>query len=251
MESNPQVRKLQRTLRPAPIYPTLEKWIARESIPFSLDSSATFSATVDQVVKSLSDSVKLLGFGEAMHSSEDILKLRNRLFQRLVSAYGFTSIALESSFPRARIVNEYVAGLGPTSYEAMQDAGFSHGFGRLEANRELVEWMREYNARTSNPIKLRFYGFDSPTEMTHTDSPRHLLAFVLEYLDSVHPSSAQAHRQRIEPLLGEDADWENPAAMMDPTQSVGLSPQAAALRIATEELIVELEVRRPELIARK
>src|SRR5215204_1176085 len=236
-------------IRPAPSYPTLENWIARESIPFSLDSSATFSASVDQMVKSLDSSVKLLGFGEAMHGDEDILKLRNRLFQRLVSAYGFTSIALESSFPRARIVNEYFAGLGPPSYEALQDTGFSHGFGRLEANRELVEWMREYNARTSNPIKLRFYGFDSPTEMTHTDSPRHLLAFVLEYLDSMHPASAQAHHQRIRPLLGEDAAWENPAAMMDPTQSVGLSTEATALRIATEELIVELQVRRPELIA--
>src|SRR5215216_711869 len=97
--------------RPAPSYPTLEKRVARESIPFSLDSSAMFSASVDQVVKSLDSSVKLLGFGEAMHGDEDILKLRNRLFQRLVSAYGFTSIALESSFPRARMVNEYVAGL--------------------------------------------------------------------------------------------------------------------------------------------
>src|SRR3954454_23212178 len=143
-------------IRSAPSYPTLEKWIARESIPCSLDSSATFSATVDQVIKSLSGSVRLLGFGEAMHGSEDILKLRNRLFQRLVSAYGFTSIALESSFPRARMVNEFVAGLGPPSYEALQDTGFSHGFGRSEANRQLVEWMREYNARTSNPIKLQF-----------------------------------------------------------------------------------------------
>ncbi len=38
--------------------------------------------------------------------------------------------------------------------------------------------------------------------------------------------------------------------MMDPTQSVGLSPAATALRIETEELISELRVRRPELVAK-
>jgi erythromycin esterase-like protein len=37
--------------------------------------------------------------------------------------------------------------------------------------------------------------------------------------------------------------------MMDPTKSIGLSPAATALRIETEDLISELHVRRPELVA--
>ena len=43
---------------------------------------------------------------------------------------------------------------------------------------------------------------------------------------------------------------ENPAAAMDPTQSVGLSDAATALRIETEDLMTELQIRRPELVAR-
>ena len=160
---------LQRS--PEPVYATLDDWIAREAIPFSVDSPETFNAAVDRVIASLGDSVELLGFGEALHGGEDILILRNRLFQRLVEAHGYSAIAVESSFPRARVVNEYVAGRGPASYEAVQDTGFSHGFGRLDANRELVEWMRRYNADPSHRVKLQFYGFDSPTEMTGTDSP--------------------------------------------------------------------------------
>ena len=62
--------------------------------------------------------------------------------------------------------------------------------------------------------------------------------------------AAREYRQRIDPLLGQDSDWENPAAMMDPTKSVGLSPAATALRIETEDLIAELQVRRPELVAK-
>lgn len=43
-------------------------------------------------------------------------------------------------------------------HEAVRDVGFSHGFGALEANRELVAWMRRYNADPSRRVKLRFYG---------------------------------------------------------------------------------------------
>jgi len=231
------------------MHTTLDDWIRREGIPFSVDSPASFSRAVDRVLASLGDSVELLGFGEALHGGEDILILRNRLFQRLVEAHGYSAIAIESSFPRARVVNEYVAGRGPASQEAVQDTGFSHGFGRLDANRELVEWMRRYNADSSARVQLQFYGFDSPTEMTGSDSPRQVLHFVLDYLASIDGASGQERRQRIDSLLGQDADWENPAAMMDPTKSVGLSPAATALRIETEDLITELHIRRPELVA--
>jgi erythromycin esterase len=229
---------------------SLDDWIAREAIPFSVDSPTTFNVAVDKVMTSLGGSVELLGFGEALHGGKDILTLRNRLFQHLVEVHGYSAIAIESSFPRARVVNEYVAGRGPESYDAVQDTGFSHGFGLLEANRELVEWMRQYNADPSHQVKLQFYGFDSPTEMTGTDSPEQVLHFVLDYLASIDSASSLEYRERIDLLLGQDSDWENPAAMMDPTKSVGLSPAATQLRIETEELISELCVRRPELAAK-
>ncbi len=234
----------------APIYATLDDWISREAIPFSFDSAKSFNAAVAKIVADGGESVELLGFGEALHGGEDILILRNRLFQRLAEAHGYSAIAVESSFPRGRAMNEFVAGRGPASYEAVRDSGFSHNFGRLDANRELVEWMRAYNADPSHRVKLQFYGFDFPSEMTGCDSPRGVLRFVLDYLSSIDRAGGQEHRGRIEPLLGQDSDWENPAAMMDPAKSIGLSPSAAALRLETEDLITELRLRRPELVAK-
>jgi erythromycin esterase-like protein len=235
--------------QPFPTYATLGDWIAREALPFSVDSPGPFKAAVEKLIISLGDSVEVLGFGEPLHGGEDFLILRNRLFERLVEAHGYSAIAIESSFPRARLVNEYVAGRGPISYEEVQDAGFSHGFGRLDANRELVEWMRRYNAHPAHGVKLRFYGFDSPTEMTGTDSPRQLLYFVLDYLATIGGTDEPERRQRIESHLGQDAQWQNPEAMMDPAKAVGRSPAATALRIETEDLITELQLHRPELAA--
>jgi erythromycin esterase-like protein len=226
-------------------HPTLDEWIAREAIPLSVDSP---DAAIDTLAASLGDAVELLGFGEALHGSEEMLLLRNRLFQRLVTAHGYRAIAIESSFPRGRVANAYVAGRGPASYEEVQEAGFGHGFGKLEANRELVEWMRRYNADPSHPVKLRFYGFDIPSSPTGNASPRQVLRFAVDYLASIDSASGQQHRQRIEGLLGQDFDWEDPATYADHTKSVGLSPAAAALRIATEDLITELRTRHPELV---
>src|SRR3954469_16262346 len=215
-------------------YRTLEEWIAREAIAFSLDSDESVHAAIDRVVGALGEAVEVLGLGEPLHGDEAFLLLRNRLFQRLVEAHGFAAIAIESSFPRAHAVNEYVAGSGAATYEELQEVGFSHGFGRSEANRELVEWMRSYNADLGRAVKLRFYGFDSPTEMMTTDSPRRVLWFVLDYLASVDADHGQEFRQRVEPLIGDDAAWENSEAAFDPGKSIGLSPAANALRLEIE-----------------
>jgi erythromycin esterase len=98
---------IQPMSHPAPIHATLDDWIAREATQFSVDSPESFDAALDKVVASLGGPVELLGFGEPLHGGEDLLILRNRLFQRLVEAHGYSAIAIESSFPRARAVNEY------------------------------------------------------------------------------------------------------------------------------------------------
>jgi erythromycin esterase-like protein len=230
----------------APNYATLDEWIAAESIHISLDA---FPRDFDRAVAALGASVELLGFGEPLHGAPEPLILRNRIFARLVEAHGYSAIAVESSFPRGRFVDEYITGgASGAAYETIQQKGFSHGFGKLDANREFVEWMRRYNADPAHPTKLRFYGFDSPTEMTGTDSPRQCLQFALDYLAAMDSASGAARRKRIDALIGSDADWENPAAMMDPGKSIGLSPAATELRMETEELLNELNVRRPELI---
>lgn len=240
--------------QPAAKHASLDEWIACDAIPFSFESPDRFNVAVDTLVASLGTSVELLGLGEALHGGEDILILRNRLFQRLVEAHGYSAIAIESCFVGARAVNDYVAGRSQTSYDEIQETGFSHGFGRLVANRELVEWMRNYNqkprAGRSEPIKLQFYGFDMPTGTFRSASPRGALHVVLDYLALMESECSGERRQRIDSLLGADEAWENPAAFADPSKSVGNSPAATALRIETEDLIMELRTRRSEWVGK-
>ncbi|WP_227379621.1 erythromycin esterase family protein [Haladaptatus halobius] len=120
--------------------------------------------------------------------------------------------------------------------------------GVTDANRELMEWMRQYNADATNSEQIRFYGIDAPTENDSADSPRHALIVALEYLSSLDEAAAEQHREKIESFLGNDADWENPEAMRDPSKAIGLSSDATDLQIATEDLAMELRIKRPELV---
>lgn len=237
-------------VRPAPTYATLDDWIAREAMPFALDVPDTVDAAVDRVSAALGDVVDLLGLGEALHGGEELLLLRNRLFQRLAEAHGYSAIAIESSFHRSRVVNDFVNGRGPDSYAAVRDAGFSRDFGRLDANRELVEWMRRRNADPAQRVKLHFYGFDMPGMAAGPASPHEVIGGALDYLAALDPASADEHRQRMAPLLVPDPKWENPLSWLDPSTAPDLVATLTALRLATEDLIAELHTRHPALVAR-
>jgi erythromycin esterase-like protein len=213
-----------------------------------VESTPSLNDAVDKVLASLGDSVELLGFGEALHGGEDILRLRNRFFKRLVEAHGYTAIAIETGYDEAYAVNEYVAGHGPATYETLLDSGYGRAFGRLEANRDLVDWMRQYNSDESRPLKLQFYGFDISIGATRIAGPHRVLRLALDYLSAIDSASGQEHRQQIDSLLAEASGWDE--AWTDPTKAPALKPVGTALRVATEDLITELRVRRPELVAK-
>lgn len=244
-------------------FASVDDWIDRAAIPFSLGDN--FDAAVDRMMAQLGDRVTLLGFGEALHSGDEFLTLRNRLFQRLVEAHGFRAITIETNDMRARLLDAYVQGRGAATYEEIQDSGFTLGIGHWNGNRELVEWIKQYNTDPAHTVKLNLYGTLASDQET-TKSPRQALELALAYLQSVDAASAARHRDIVEPLLGHDAEWEDTASAIAqqimaqifadapatvPTgQEIGLSPRAQSLRLAIDDIEAELQTRRPELVAR-
>ena len=241
---------------------SVDEWLEREALSFSSDTE--FNAAVDRTMETLGEEVSVLGFGEPIHSGDEFLSLRNRLFQRLVEAHGFSAITLETNDMRARLVDAYIDGRGPATYEAIADSGFSVGIGRWDHNRELVEWMRHYNADPAHAVKLNFYG-TLPSDQETTKSPRQAIELALAYLEPIDAMAVAKHRKIIEPLLGADADWEDSASAISQQiaaqvasgaktevpagQDIGASPRAQALRLAVDDFAAELRLRRPELVA--
>lgn len=180
----------------------------------------------------------LLGLGEPTHLEPAFPRLRNELFAQLV-AHGFRSIALESDRLAAFAVDDYVRdGIG--DLDEVLRSGFSHGFGAVPANRELVEWIRDHNRTVPPAEQVAFHGFDAPLENTSAPSPRRYLEYVRDYLELDLDIATSA---------GDDERWHRDEAILDPAKSIGDTDDARRLHALADDLQNTLYARTPELVA--
>ncbi|MEU6006712.1 erythromycin esterase family protein [Streptomyces sp. NPDC047453] len=192
---------------------------------------------------------RLLALGEPTHGEDALLALRNELFQELVEQEGYRTIAIESDCLKGLVVDDHVTSGTGTLDDAME-RGFSHGWGTFAANRELVRWMRAYNAGQPQSERLRFTGFDGPLEITGAASPRQALTALHNYLSArVDADLLPCTGETLDRLLGADDLWTDPAAMMDPAHSVGQSAEARQLRLLADDLVALLDAQTPHLLA--
>ncbi|MFC6015726.1 erythromycin esterase family protein [Plantactinospora solaniradicis] len=192
----------------------------------------------------LSPATRLLGLGEPTHGVDAFLELRNELLRHLVEHEGYRSITLESDCVSGLAADAYVTDGTGTLDDAMS-RGFSHGFGASPANRELLRWMRAYNEHRPPHERLHFYGFDGPLEITGPASPRPALTALHDYL-AAHLDLDRS-RENLDELIGSDERWTNPAALTDPTRSIGRAPEARELRLIADDLRALLTAHAPHL----
>ncbi|MFI1167921.1 erythromycin esterase family protein [Streptomyces sp. NPDC020801] len=177
-------------------------------------------------------SCDVLALGEPTHREPAFGWVRNELFVQLADR-GFRSIALETDRVAALGVNDFVQD-GVGSLDAAMSEGFSHGFGDLDANRQLVTWMRSYNRNRPPEERLAFHGFDAPMETTSAPSPRRCLEYARDYLQLDLDLSG---------LLGDDERWSRPEAVLDPAMSIGATAEAERLRSIADDMLTLLHAR--------
>ncbi|MFG3497664.1 erythromycin esterase family protein [Streptomyces sp. NPDC047928] len=199
------------------------------------------------VMRLLPTRPRLLALGEPTHGEDTLLDLRNELFQHLVEEEGYRTIAIESDCVAGLLVDDYVTS-GTGTLDEVMERGISHEWGAFRANRELVRWMRAYNAGRPASERLRFAGFDGPLEITGAASPRQALTALHGYLAArVDADLLPCTAETLDRLLGADDRWTEPAAMRDPSASVGRSAEAGRLRLLADDLRALLDEQQPHL----
>jgi len=201
-------------------------------------------AGVSAFLRSLPARPLLLGLGEARHFVGELGEVRNEIFRHLVEHEGYRSFAVESDCLMGLVVDDYVT-TGAGTLDDVMERGFSHGFGAIPANRELVRWMRAYNEEHDE--KVRFFGFDGPLEYWAA-SPRQALTGLYALLDGPL-AGAVVTRDTLDALLGPDDRWSDEAAAMDPSRSIGRTADARRLRLIADDLAALLETQAPRLSA--
>lgn len=188
---------------------------------------------------------RVVGFGEAKHGIHEMLILRNRIFEYLVEKLGFSAIAAESGFADGTLVDDYVTGSSQVTQERAIREVFTFDPDGLEENRELIEWMRSYNARPATRRKIRFYGLDmmgrGVNEGSGNPYARKAFDAALRYMDVVAPQSAAAFHLKLEPLL---------ARLARDSYERLTEEEKTALTVSTADLVALFERRHIDWVER-
>jgi erythromycin esterase len=215
---------------------SFERWATAHAVRLNTVEVSSDVADLREVSR-LIGSARVVALGELGHGAHEPLALRNRLFEYLVEHEGFTAIAIESALPDSRQVEEFVNG-GPGEAPQIIYDNLSWGFGALQENVELVQWMRTYN---SNPAHhpVRFYGIDLNLGGPRLSTPtRTALDAALAYLARVSPREAKESETDLQPFLDR---LPNIASLS--------APEHQRFATAISHLIALLQLHRPPAAA--
>ena len=173
------------------------EWLAENAAPLRTVYLSDDVSDLTQL-KGIIGDARLVAFGEGTHDAHELWALRNRLFAYLVEEMGVTAIAAETGLAQAQVTDAYVQGYAVDPIQAARGV-FSWSGSVFEENRELIEWMRAYNARPTTRRKLRFYGLEMTGCMGGEGRP--LVEGALEYVESVDAARAEAMQKAFAPVL--------------------------------------------------
>jgi erythromycin esterase len=178
---------------------------------------------------------RIVALGEATHGASEFFRIKHRLFEYLVEKKGFTVLAFEDSWPDVEAVDRFIrtgeAGAA-NALEAMR-----HWVWRTREVRDLIEWMRSYNAGVPSGGKmLSFTGFDM-------QDPGMAAECVISALSRIAPSEAKAFQHYY-------AGVEDMYRRMFDVEPLLTSEERTKLRVNVKMALALLEARREALLQR-
>ena len=172
------------------------KWAATHAVPITTVKAIDNDSDL-LPLKSAIGTARIVALGEPVHGAHEPLEFRNRLFRFLVERMGFTAIAIESGFTESINARSFIEG-GEGDAATATRTGVSSWESEFPENRELIQWMRDYNAAapSAGHRKVRFYGIDM-TAGARKGGPWLAIDLALKFLSRADPKTAQILRQSL------------------------------------------------------
>ncbi|MDV9188112.1 erythromycin esterase family protein [Streptomyces sp. SR27] len=149
------------------------------------------------------DSAKVVGIGEATHSSAEFFETKHRIFEHLVERQGFTTFALEANWSTGLLVDAWVRTGAGDIREIMRDEfQESYRLWNTEEYLDLFRWMRRHN-QLHPGHQVRFMGNDLGY------AGANLFDTVTSYVARTHPALLPRFRElyRASRPTGEVETW--------------------------------------------
>lgn len=136
-------------------------WLAEHAAPLStVEAGHGFDDM--QPLKAMVGDARVVALGEGTHGTREYFQAKHRLLEFLATEMGFRLFSIEANMPEAYALNDYVQG-APGDVEKLI-GGMYFWTWNTEEVRDMVEWMRAFNARRpADTPPLQFTGFDMQT----------------------------------------------------------------------------------------
>lgn len=128
-------------------------------------------------LKAMIGDARIVGLGEGTHGSREHFQLKHRLLEHLVAELGFSIFAIEANMPEAQELDAYV--LGGDGDVNRLIGGMYFWTWNTEEVRDLVEWMRRFNAAEKargSAKRVHFTGCDMQAGAVALERVRAFLA---------------------------------------------------------------------------
>jgi erythromycin esterase-like protein len=122
---------------------------------FPLDTVRAGNSFDDlQPLQAILKEKRIVALGEATHGTSEFFRMKHRLLEFLVREMGFQHFGMELSPADGQLINAYITGEVPDLPQVLY-----WPWATAEV-REMLDWMRAYNADPTLPHPLTFHGID-------------------------------------------------------------------------------------------
>lgn len=159
--------------------------------PFSLQKQEL--AEKLHPLKVFFSSKSIVGMGEATHGTREFFEIKSEVFKWLVTECHYRVFGIEATYGGCSYINEFVQSGDGSIDSAMIYLDF-WTWQTVEV-RDLILWIKDYNAQEEHLEKLSFYGFD----MQNFYFP---LQYLNDYIKKHHPTQYDTIKAISFPILG-------------------------------------------------
>lgn len=191
----------------------------------------------------------IVGLGESTHGTHEFFQVKHRILRALVERHGFRVFAIEANQLAVERINAWVQGGGGTARDVAR-AMFQ--VWNTQEMIELLEWLRDWNARATTPVQ--FVGYDMQDHILPRDS---LMAWLRQRDPSLVERADQLTRAyRAQPSFtmpqvdeATRRGWSDDADTLEALVTGRRSAWLAAASAATDSAAIERAVHHATLLA--
>ncbi|MEP6737811.1 MAG: erythromycin esterase family protein [Chryseolinea sp.] len=166
--------------------------LAKQIEGIEADLSSNDLAFLDDIADA-----RMIGMGEATHGSKEFLQMKYRMFRYLAEKHQFRGVVFEIDVAEAMIFEDYVQGRRDDDIANLMKENMYFWVWKTKEVRDMLFWMRAYNASRSEADRVHIFGMDCQTTFYNADR----LISIVKKADAAFAEDIKDHLQLYRRLM--------------------------------------------------